>query len=162
MCIPLIKSWNLWSFLGVNQTSTTNGSGYIELAIYDLFGPKGALLVVWWVYIVSNTNRNMRFVVILRNQPTFYDKWFRRYWIRAFWPFFDSFWSKKGPLECSDGYILSETLIESWGLRSFWGVNQPTTNRSGDIELAIFGLFGPFWPKKGTSGDLMGIHYIEH
>ena len=33
------------------------------------------------VYIIWKTKKNIRSAVILRGQPTFYDNWFRRYWI---------------------------------------------------------------------------------
>ena len=49
------------------------------LALFGPFWPKRALPVVWWVYIMWNTNRNLYTAVILRGQPTLYDKWFRIY-----------------------------------------------------------------------------------
>ena len=44
------------------------------------------------IYIIWKSNRNIRSVVILRGQPTFYDNWFRRYWIDPILALFGQNW----------------------------------------------------------------------
>ena len=75
-------------------------------SLLALFGPKRALPVVLWVYIMWNTNRNLGSAVILRGQPTFYDKWFSRYWISPSkrW-FFGLFSPLNDPLDPAVGRI---------------------------------------------------------
>ena len=93
----LIGSWDFWSFWGVNQPSTTNGSGDIELGIFwpflTLFGQKRALPVIWWVYIILNTDGKPIFPIKMRGLPCSYDKRFRRYRFGEF----RAFLAQKGP-----------------------------------------------------------------
>ena len=82
-----------------------------------------ALPVVQKLFFSWNLNRNIGIASILRVQLTFNEHWFRRYGISTFCPFL-SFLAQKGHFRSSEECILYETLIETYTLRSFWGVNQ--------------------------------------
>ena len=90
---------------------------------------------------MRNTDRNFHPAVILRDQPTFYDK---RFAIYEFGPIFGNLnkFRQKWYFWGSNWYILYERRIETLGLQSFRGVNQAsTTIGSGDIELSQFWHF---------------------
>ena len=94
----LIETWGLRSFWGVNQPVTTNGSWDMKFGKIYPFGP---------------------------------------------------FFAKKCHFRWSNKYMIYETLIGTYILRSFWGVNQlVTTNGSWDMKFGKIYPFGPFFAKK--------------
>ena len=116
---------------------------------FSPFWPKRVLLVLLWVCIISITHGNLGFTVILMGEPIFYLKRFGSYVFGHFGPFLP-FLAQKWYFWWFDQYILYQTLIETWGRRSFWVFKEPPiASGSRDIELGLFltgfTLFSPKW-----------------
>ena len=160
ICEKQIETWTLWLKWGVYRISTTKGFWDVDfvsigllLALFDLFwslltlfGHIWALSVIWEVWNMWKTNRNMNFVIEMRGLPCFYDERFGRcrfclYWTTfgPFWPLlvpFDHFWSLLNPFgifcpylgifehfRSSERYEIHGLLLEKLCFWLKWGVN---------------------------------------
>ena len=147
-CILRVHRW-------VNQLPRTSGSRDREFDYFWPFwpwiGPKKCVpLDKFWDSFQKLVIYDR--MIILRRQRTFHKKWFVRYWIWPFLPFFALF-AQKGYFRWSEGYKLYRTLIEKYLLRVHRWVNQLfTTSGSLNIEFGYLLTFLTLnWPKKMCS-----------
>ena len=118
-----------------------------------------ALPVILQVKYSWTTNRNMRFLIKMRGRWSLYDYWFMKLGFWPFWRIFDPFWCVLAffmHFRSSERYIMYETLIEKWVLRSDWGIYQVSTiNGSRDIG------FGPFWAFFDLLGQNLALSHKD-
>ena len=97
------------------------------LPFFALFGPKGAIPVVWRVYIISSTNRKVHLVGPMMGQRTFYGQWFSRY--RIWLPV--TLLTQIGPKKCVP-------LDEFWGSFQKWVIYDPINTKWAPRYFFIF------------------------
>ena len=78
----------------------------------------------------------------MRGRWSLYDYWFMKLGFWPFWRIFYPFWCVLAffmHFRSSERYVMYETLIEKWVLRSFWGVKLLSTiNISWDTAILGF------------------------
>ena len=131
-----------------------NGSGDIELDVFDCFRPflaQNGNFRLGGEYIFYEARIETCVFWLLRGvNDLFMNSGSGVNELGVFYPFWP-FLAQNGYFRWSEGYTLYQTLIETYIFYFICGVNQLSTmNGSGDIELGIFNCFRPFLAQNGN------------
>ena len=143
---------SFWKVGQFNIICTSGDKETFEISSYKSRRKPKRHPVIWRVYISLNTVSKCDLGIILRSQPTLYDRWFSRYGKSCNFVIISPQKQKFvffGHFRLSEGYTCLRPPIIYQALWSFWGVNQVSnTSGSRDMDFGkLWRFWVEFWPK---------------